>query len=322
LLACLAAKRGAVVLVDEPDAHLHVFLQDSIFSELHRAAAETKSQLVIATHSEVVFNSASPEQICMMLGHPRRLGSTIDVQRLKQAVAVLQQSDLVAAFESPGILYLEGYTDLNLLRAWARILQHPLKDYLNRTPFWRAKQAPGRPDAAEVPVKDHFEAIRLVNGDMTGVWLVDADGKRNMQPSQSAEKARLNRLFWTRYETESYLIHPAVLARFIDSHVGAGGLAAVSAFLQREFESYAGKGLGQQIVDAFVADPMNPSTIVQKYIEGTKARTHILGGILQAGGVHDMDYAQFSQIAAIMTRDEVHPEIVEKLNFIQRAFGL
>jgi DNA polymerase III delta prime subunit len=322
LLACLSTRRGAVVLVDEPDAHLHMFLQDSIFSELHRAAAETKSQLVIATHSEVIFNSASPEQICVMLGHPRRLASAMDVQRLKQAVAILQQSDLVAAFESPGILYLEGYTDLNLLREWARVLQHPLKDYLDRTPFWRPKQSPGRPDATEVPAKDHFEALRLVNAEITGVWLVDADGKRNVQPSPSVERSKLNRVIWTRYETESYLVHPAVLARFIDSLVGMGGADAVRTFLRQEFDSYAGAGLGEQIADAFIAHPTKPSMIVEKYLGETKARAQILSGILQEGGVHGMDYPQFSQIAAMMTPGEVHPEVVAKLDFIQQAFGL
>jgi hypothetical protein len=323
LLACLATRRGAVVLVDEPDAHLHVFLQDSIFSELQRAAAETKSQLIIATHSEVIFNSAAPEQICVMLGHPRRLASATDVQRLKQAVAVLQQSDLVAAFEAPGILYLEGYTDLNLLREWARILQHPLKDYFDRTPFWRAKQPPGRPDGAEVPVKDHFEALRLVNADMTGVWLVDGDGKRHIQPSHAPERAKLNRALWSRYETESYLVHPAALARFIDRQVGAaGGMAAVRAFLQQEFDSYAGAGLGQQIAGAFIANPSSPSTIVERYLAEAKARTRIVGGILQAGGVYGMDYPQFGQIASIMQPDEIHPEVKEKLDFIQEAFGL
>ena len=77
--------------------------------------------------------------------------------------------------------------------------------------------------------------------------------------------------------------------------------------MQQEFDSYAGVGLGQQIADAFIANPASPSTIVQKYLAETKARTRIVGGILQAGGVHGMDYTQFSQIAAVMTPEEVHP---------------
>jgi len=322
LLACLFTRRGSVVLVDEPDAHLHVFLQDAIFAELNKAAAETNSQLVIATHSEVIFNSAAPEQICVMMGKPRRLASTADVQKLRQAVGVLQQSDIVAALSTPGILYLEGYTDLNLLREWARILNHPLRNYLDRTPFWRGRQSPVRADAPEVRVNDHFDALRLVDEQITGIWLVDADGKHRIPPSAAPERQKLNRICWVRYETESFLAHPAVLARFIDKQVGSGGSEAVRRFLTQAFDKYLGAGLGAQIADAFIANPLQPSQILERYLAETKARTVLVGGILQEGGVHGMDYTRFNEIAAIMEPGEVHPEVKEKLDFIQQAFGL
>jgi predicted ATPase len=323
LLASLFTRKGSVVLVDEPDAHLHVFLQDSILYELNKAAAETNSQLVIATHSEVIFNSAEATQICVMMGKPRRLTSAEDVKKLQQAVAVLQQSDIVAALATPGILYLEGYTDLNLLREWARILKHPLSEYVNRTPFWRAKQPPGRPDAAEVPVKTHFDALKLVDSNITGVWLIDADGKgQKMELSSQAERQKLNRVAWTRYEAESYLVHPASLSRFIDKQSGKGGAEAVRKFLTAQFDAFAGAGLGQQIADAFIATPNNPPKIVETYLASTKARTAIVSGILQEGGVHGMNYTDFHQIAAQMLPEEIHPEVKEKLDFIQKAFGV
>ena len=322
LLACLFTRRGSVVLVDEPDAHLHVFLQDTIFAELHKAAVETSSQLVIATHSEVIFNSADPAQICVMMGPPRRLASTTDVQRLRQAVAVLQQSDLVAALATPGILYLEGYTDLNLLREWARILGHPLTDYLNRTPFWRGKQHPIRPGASEVSPGDHFDALKLVKEEITGVWLVDSDGRSRVQPSEQPEPGRLNRICWSRYESESYLVHPLVLARLINQQTGSGGMPAVRNALAQQFDRYVGPTLGSQIANDFIANPGQPSQIVERYLAETKARTDILGSILQAAGIHGMDYTHFDEIASKMRPDEIHPEVREKLDFIQRAFGL
>jgi ABC-type nitrate/sulfonate/bicarbonate transport system ATPase subunit len=322
LLACLFTRRGSVVLVDEPDAHLHVFLQDTIFAELGKAAAETSSQLVLATHSEVIFNSAAPEQICLMMGKPRRLASATDVQKLRRAVAVLQQSDLVQALEAPGILYLEGYTDLNLLRAWARVLAHPLQDYFNRTPFWRGKQPPLRADAAEVPASEHFNALRLVNENLTGIWFIDADGKRVVPSSGQPEYAKLNRLCWSRYEAESYLVHPTALARFIDRQAGGGGAEAVKRFLTQAFEKYVGAGLGAQIADSFIGNPLQPSQIVERYLAETKARTLIVGASLQEGGVHGMDYTRFNEIAGIMEQSEIHPEVKEKLDFIQKAFGL
>ncbi len=324
LLACLFTRSGSVLLVDEPDAHLHVFLQDTIFAELNRAAAETNSQLVIASHSEVIFNSAAPEQICVMMGKPRRLASTTDLQRLKSAVAVLQQSDLVAALESPGILYLEGYTDLNLLREWARVLGHPLADYFNRQPFWRGMQHPVRAGGAEVPPKEHFDALKLVNSILTGVWLVDADGKaRGVSASDAPVPAALNRIRWQRYETESYLVHPGALARFIDQKVGNGGTEAVRRFLTTRFEAYFGAGVGIPALETFVATP-HAATAVERFLadKDQKARTVLIGGILQEGGVHGMDYTRFNEIAAIMLPEEVHPEVKEKLDFIQQAFGL
>lgn len=322
LLASLFTRKGSVVLVDEPDAHLHVFLQDSIFAELRKAAADTKSQLVLATHSEVIFNSADPEQICVMMGKPRRLASGAELKKLQQAVAVLQQSDLVAALSTPGILYLEGYTDLNLLREWARVLKHPLAAYLDQTPFWHGKQHPIRPEASEVPPREHFEALQLVKEQMTGIWLIDTDGKGKIPASAEPETGKLNRLFWSRYETESYLVHPVALARFIDKQAGGGGTDAVRKFFTLMFEQYAGAGLGAQITDAFIANPSQPSQIVGRYLTETKARTVVIGGILQEGGVHGMDYTRFSEIAAVMSPEEIHPEVREKLDFIQKAFGL
>ena len=46
LLAFLNTRPGAVLLLDEPDAHLHVILQDAIYHELRAVAARQRSQLV------------------------------------------------------------------------------------------------------------------------------------------------------------------------------------------------------------------------------------------------------------------------------------
>jgi hypothetical protein len=322
LLACLHTRTGTVLLIDEPDAHLHVFLQDTILAELQRATAAAHSQLILATHSEVVFRSAPPEQLLVLLGSPRRLSSTAERSQLAKAMAVLEQTDILQGLAAPGVLYLEGYTDLNLLRTWAGVLGHPLADYLNRTPFWKPVVWQPGADSGSIRAQEHFSALQLVRDSLSGVWLVDADGKARIEASPAPRRGRLSRAAWRRYETESYLVHPAALARFIDRQAGGCGAEAVRAFLTRAFDRYAGAGLGQQIADAFIANPGVPSQIVERYLADTKARTVIIGGILQEGGIHGMDYTRFSEIAAAMLPEEVHPEVKEKLDFIRQAFGL
>jgi hypothetical protein len=44
--------------------------------------------------------------------------------------------------------------------------------------------------------------------------------------------------------------------------------------------------------------------------------------LLQECGIHGFDYTRFDEIAAIMEPGEIHPEVREKLDFIQQAFGL
>ena len=53
LMTFLHAKPGSILLLDEPDAHLHVILQDAIYHELKSVAERDGSQLVVATHKDL-----------------------------------------------------------------------------------------------------------------------------------------------------------------------------------------------------------------------------------------------------------------------------
>ena len=67
LLTFLNTRPATVLLLDEPDAHLHVILQDSIYGELRSVAARQGSQLIIATHSEIIINSVEPHELWRIL---------------------------------------------------------------------------------------------------------------------------------------------------------------------------------------------------------------------------------------------------------------
>jgi predicted ATPase len=319
LLTFLHTRPASVLLIDEPDSHLHVILQDSIYSELQSVAAKTNSKLIVATHSEVIINSVPPEELCMLFHSPKRLANAADRTRLAQSLGILSQTDVMLTLECPGVLYLEGRTDLNNLREWARILNHPAGDFFTRRLFWKETVWQNRPDGPGVSAQKHYDAIRLVREDIPGLIILDSDAKRQVPVSPITGQG-LQRVAWQRYETESYLVHPAALERFIEAKVGPGQQSAQArADAKAELVKLFGS---EQLYDAFAANPNQPPAIVENYLRTTKARTEIIGAVLQAAGIHGFDYTHYHEIAATMTAQEIHPEVVEKLDAIQKALRL
>ncbi|MFZ1061841.1 MAG: ATP-binding protein, partial [Candidatus Rokuibacteriota bacterium] len=307
LLAFLQTRPGSVLLLDEPDAHLHVILQDAIYSELRAVAAQQRSQLVIATHSEVIINAVEPRELCVILGQPRMLATTEERARLIESLRVLSHADIMLALDAPGVLYLEDYPDLEVLRAWARVLDHTARGLLTTRLFWKRTVVETRSGAAGVRARDHYEALRLVRDDLPALELVDGDARPEIQATAITGEG-FQRLRWRRYEIESYLIHPEALARFVEQTVGSAAAAAHLADLRRHLE--------ENFPPAVLRDPLGDHA----FLNATKARTELLPPALTAAGLPGLPYTRYHEIAALMKPEEVHPEVVEKLDGLMRAF--
>ena len=102
LLAFLNTRENAVLLLDEPDAHLHVILQDAIYHELRTVAARQRSQLIVATHSEVIINSVEPRELCITLDEPRLIADTRERTQLISSLRVAEQCGRDAGAGRPG----------------------------------------------------------------------------------------------------------------------------------------------------------------------------------------------------------------------------
>lgn len=307
LLTFLHARPGSVLLLDEPDAHLHVILQDAIYAELRAVAAETKSQLIIATHSEVIIDSVDPRELCLMFGKPRLLSGTAERAQLIQSLGVLTHTDIMVAEDAPGVLYVDDYTDMEILRAWARVLEHPALELLTTQLLWKARVIQQREGAKGIQAKDHYEALQLVHPDFPGLQVLDGDAHPQQTQTEMTGKG-LQRLRWTRYEIESYLFHPTALARFVVKQVGEAAAAQHVGDMQ--------KYVGDTLPPAVVREPLGN----HEYLNTVKARANLIPPILQAAGLAGISYTRFHEIAALMTPEEIHPEVREKLDAILKAF--
>jgi hypothetical protein len=307
LLAMLNTRPGSVLLLDEPDAHLHVILQDAIYGELRAAAARTGSQLIVATHSEVIIDSVDARELCVLLDQPRMLADNEERRTLIDSLRVLSNDDIMLALQAPGVLYLEGHTDLEILRAFARVLNHPAEPLLTTRLFWKPTVADTQPGKPGIKAREHYDALRLVR-DLPGLELVDGDSHAGIQ-STPITGIGFQRRRWRRYEIESYLVHPAALARFVANLVG-----------------HAAAGPHVDDLNKYLRDNLPPAVMERPledhaFLNNTKARTEILPQALSAAGLPGLPYTRYHEIAAGMAIDEVHPEVRETLDAIVRAFG-
>ena len=288
--AALLFDEASVILIDEPDAHLHLLLQETTYRKLLSFAAGTRSQLVVATHSEVIIRKAEPEHLRLLLGGFRKMPMSKqvgNVMRLRNDVLMLAETE-------PGILYVEDESDLNDLREWAHVICHPLFGFLDK-PFWDAT-APGR--GRDFAARA-FGALRKMVPEIKGVEL--RDGDRN-EPKKSP--AGLRRLRWHQMEIENYLLHPTALERFVRQERGGDAAVRVRGYMMRVLPA----GLFEAPLDA--TDAIAP-------IKGSV----VLGKILQEAGLV-LKKTEYCRIAARMRPDEVHPEVREKLDAIATHFGI
>jgi hypothetical protein len=200
LLAFMETNPGAVVLLDEPDAHLETLRQREIYDVLSQAARESDSQIVIATHSEVLLQEAAQRDVVVaFVGEPHRIDD-----RGSQAAKALQTirfDQYVQAEQKGWVLYVEGATDVAVLHAFAETLGHPARELLER-PF--VHHVGNQPQKA----RDHFRGLLYAKPDLVGLALFDC------LEDQLHEGEPLREVCWRRREIENYLCLPEVLEAY------------------------------------------------------------------------------------------------------------
>ena len=109
--------------LDEPDAHLEILRQRQIYHLLTEVADESGGQIIAASHSEALLRLAArqePDKIIAFVGQPHRIDERID--QVLKALKDIEFDQYYLAAQTGWVLYLEGTTDLLILKAFAERL--------------------------------------------------------------------------------------------------------------------------------------------------------------------------------------------------------
>ncbi len=247
ILAWLFAHQGHVLLVDEPDAHLEPLRQRQVYVLLRELAAETGSQVILATHSEVVLEEALGRNLTLLLD-----GVPDDLARRKRMHAALRlhgTETWIRARQRRHVLYVEGDTDLRILLALARRLAHPAAEFLETrvNPYYIRNIHPERTFESEIQrveggfgrePREHFHDGKNLEPALRGLGILDSDGVER----EDRDEGDLRTTFWRRYEIENTFVTPELLTRFARNRLG-------DAVLFGGFHQEIGESLDKAILE-------------------------------------------------------------------------
>ena len=223
VFAYLYSHRRSVILIDEPDAHLEILRQKQVYVLLREIAAENQSQAILVTHSEVILDEALDHNLTLLLAG--RADDVAAKSAIKNALKHFGAEHYVRAQERGYVLYVEGGTDLEILRALANRISHPVAENWDErlNSFYVANNFPDTSVDSElarveggfgVTPQQHFHALRGMVPGLSGLAILDNDGRGR----QDSNGGGLRVCYWQRYECENYIVTPDTLRAFARNH--------------------------------------------------------------------------------------------------------
>jgi hypothetical protein len=226
LLCFLLQHPRAILLLDEPDAHLEILRQRDIYTLLTELASEQHSQIIAASHSSTVMQVAGEKDVLVaFLGLPHRVDTRARQNQVKKALESIPLSDFYLAQQAGWMLYLEGTTDLAILRKLALRKEHRAAKILaGRVPLvCLGSNKPG--DA-----RSHFEAMREAMPGIPGLAIFD----RLPNPdTQLSTMCGLREETWKRREIENYLVTRESLLAYVTSELDTDDLFSTAERARR-----------------------------------------------------------------------------------------
>ena len=300
LLAFLFGYQPTTILLDEPDAHLHVNLQREILDYFKRKSQELGTQFLIATHAEEFARGVDASQIVSLLNRkPTRVESTPAVL---QAMADVSNEEITRLMASPYILYVEGESDERILRAWAGACG--AQEAMDEVCF-KAMGGGGKKNMKE-RADAHFVALQQIVPGVARLMLFDFDEADEAFHPKAGNPVLAE---WKRRNIENYLLVPDAWRRAALQQLQ---LAADDLFAQSTIK----------IIDDFFVDQnltlppgrtwRQVNANIFSVVNGKKILFENADGLFQQLRSADPSVVLIREAVALsMTPDEVHEDVHE-----------
>ena len=306
ILAYMYANPNTVLLLDEPDAHLEILRQRQIYQLITEVASESGSQIIAASHSEILLNEAADkDMVIAFVGQPHRIDDR--GSQVRKSLIDIGFDHYYQAEQKGWVLYVEGSTDLAILLAFARRLGHDKAIKVLENPF--VHYVGNQPQKA----RDHYFGLREALPDLKGIAIFDRieSGLLDSPPLECVE--------WKRREIENYFCSQTTLEAYSKASAEEDTLGPLFAPVEIGSRLEAMRKSIEEVQSA-----METLGRGSPWSEDAKVSDDFLTPLFRAyfqsiGLPNLMNKRDFYELAEYVPEDEIAPEIGEKLDAIVRV---
>lgn len=205
-----------VILLDEPDAHLHTSLQKSLLGHLGVISKDFSKQILYSTHSSELIKSHDHFMIMdTNRGNPKYLSLPEQKITILSGIGSRYTPRLAAAEEKQKILFVENDSDANFLKIFAQTIGLTFDNDFVVWP-WPSGHKERKYFFLEMKkMLPNLKAISLVDRDMETINSVTNSlmDKAYPDPNNGDADSGFYARKWRRRHIENYLLHPDSIAR-------------------------------------------------------------------------------------------------------------
>jgi predicted ATPase len=254
ILSGVLSKGSSIVLMDEPDAHLHARLQGELMRMFEELAEKNGIQFVLATHSPHLLAASPAGSLRAVIdGKAHPFATTPEQMDVLDTLGAFDRMEIIPLLKTKAVVFVENRDDRDYLEMFARKLwgEAKTKKVWEGLSFLFTYQEPLAASVNRLArqVKDLLNTESL--GDLAGGrqprFLVIGDRDYHSKATvkelcKEVEKAaksedfslNLRCVIWTHNEIENYLIDPQAIETAVMSSVAEPAQQAKAKTIVKE----------------------------------------------------------------------------------------
>ena len=230
LVTFLVHERPGILMVDEPDAHLHSSLQRLVVDVLRKASQELGLQVLLATHSKEIVNYVDPTELLVV---DRKQNELNGLGEHESAISVLESLGAIDSIDAyqvithRKVLLFEGTSDKKVLVGLAGKRDMHMFEGADRLVVVETGGESTPTARSDLSILE-----RMMDAVVRSYQILDRDARLEEFVDSAEQQSPRPLHIWRRDAIESYLVVPSAMARLVVNKRADLSAGEVPAFVE------------------------------------------------------------------------------------------